>query len=66
MESAKHVMIKVKLDKQLAGHSSAPYVSLKTHHSEKYVSVKFAEYKLLGNQIDTLVKVIEKLIQDLK
>ena len=55
-------MIKVKLDKQLAGHSSAPYISLKTHHSEKYESVKFVEYKLLGNQIDTLVKVIEKIL----
>ena len=34
-------------------------MSLKTHHSEKYKSVKFAKYKLLDNQINRLGEVMD-------
>ena len=34
VESTMHIMTKEKLDKQLAGQSSAPYISLKTHPSK--------------------------------
>ena len=47
VEGTKCVITKEKFDKQLAGLSSAPYVSVKTHPSEKHKSVMFHEYKLL-------------------
>ena len=47
-ESAKHVMTKEKLDKQLAGQSSTPYMSLKTNPLANNKTVKFDEYKLLN------------------
>ena len=61
VKSAKFVMNKEKLDKQLAGQSSTPYMSFKLHHSEKCISVKFDEYKLLDNQTDRLVEVMDKM-----
>ena len=57
VESAKCVVTKGNLDKQLVGQRSTPYMSLKIHSSEKQKSVKFDEYKLLEKQINRLVEV---------
>ena len=59
-KSSKCVMTKEKLDKQLAGQSSIPYMSIKTHPSTKNNIVKFDEYKLMNNQIDRLAEVMER------
>ena len=61
VESAKHIIIKEKLDKLLTGQSSTLYILLKTHPYERCKSVKFDEYKLLGNQIDRLAEVMAKM-----
>ena len=46
-------MTKTKIDKELAGKRSTPYMSLKTHPpSEKHKSAK-----LLDNQIDSYQKL---------
>ena len=60
LETDIHVRTKTKLDKQLAGQSPTPYMSL-THTSEKYRSFKFDEYKLLENQTDRLSEAIDKM-----
>ena len=66
-ESANHVMTKEKLKKkEIAGQSTTPYISLKTHLSEKHKPVKFDEYSLLNNQIDRLAEVIDRLNTRLK
>ena len=61
VESAKHVVTEEKLEKQIAGQSSTPYMSLKTYPSEKHESVRFYEHKLLDNQIDRLAKVMDSV-----
>ena len=60
VESVKCVMIKEKLDKQLTGQTSTPFMSYKTHPYEKCKSSRFGEYKLLVNQTDGLPEVMEK------
>ena len=61
VESAKRVMAMKKLDVQLAGQSSSPYMSLKMHASAKNKIVKFDEYELLNDQIDRLTEVIDRM-----
>ena len=51
IESAKHVMTQEKMDKQVADQNSNPYISLKTHLSEKHKSVKFDKNKSLDNNL---------------
>ena len=59
--SAKCVITKEKLHKQLTGQNTTPYISLKTHPSEKWKSVKFDEFKLLDNQTEKVAEVIDKM-----
>ena len=59
VDSAKHIMTKLKLDKYKSKLN--PMHPLKMHSSEKPKSVKFDEYKFLDNQIDRLAEVIHKI-----
>ena len=54
-------MIKDKLEKQLVGQSSTPYIACKIHPSEKCKSVKFDGYKLFDNQIHRFREVMDKM-----
>ena len=54
-------MTKEKFGNILAGRSSTPYMSLKIHPSTKNTVVKFDEYKLLYNQIERLIEVLDRM-----
>ena len=54
-------MTKEKSDNKLAGQSSNPYVSIKTHPSRGNKTVKLDEYKLLYKQIDRLTEVLDRM-----
>ena len=59
VETAKRILTKEKLDKQLAGQSSStPFMSIRDSHHTK---VSFDTREELGNKIDKLAVVIGKL-----
>ena len=59
VETAKRILTKEKLDKQLAGQSlSTPFMSIRDGHQRK---VSFYTREELGNMIDKLMVMIGKL-----
>ena len=60
-ESDKWVNTKERLDYKLAGQSSTPYMSLKTHPSATNKRVMFDQHNLLHNQIDRLTEVLDRM-----
>ena len=66
VERAKRAITKGKSDKQLAGQTTTPYMSLKTFPSGKCKSLKFDKYILLDKKLTGSKKAWTKWRQDLK